>query len=600
MSTEYIIVNSCKYKVINKLGEGGFGKVYKVIKEDENNNKYFAIKEIELRNESQESIISAKKESEVLSKFNSEYIIKYYDSSINDKKFYILMEYFDGQDLRDFLINYKNNNQKIDEKIIIKIIEQICYGIKEIHDKNIIHRDLKPENILIDKNNKIKIGDFGLSKQFNSYKSYTFTARGAGTTQYTAPEILGEEKKYNKKSDLWALGCIIYELFTQNLYFYDKMTDKIQKIKNEKYQKLIDSLLTIDYKKRLDIEQIIDKFIIEKMNKYIISNRKVFGIINGNCLFNVSLQIILSCEEFIKELSHINCKGNQFINYLHQAIQYLIKGNSVLDASKFYNYFRNHIFKNYLKDDIEFDSNCLIENIINITNDELIQMGYKNYPNKINSFKGKLNEGQKKYDGCFKDIKPQTKIYSIFSLIYEENINGKCPFCSKLINRSYFNSNIMQSITMDLNNKCSKYYVRDLIEKYMKNYVYRNCLCCNRNIKCMKEIKIIKLPEILFFSIESKKSNIERSHILLSNEINLANYAPNEKNPIYRLFALNIKLGNNSYDSHYIYHVEREGIWYEINDQFVKKIQIPGENYSQNIKNLHVLLLNNNFLALKS
>ena len=83
------------------------------------------------------------------------------------------------------------------------------------------------------------------------------------------------------------------------------------------------------------------------MNKYIISNRKVFGIINGNCLFNVSLQIILSCEEFIKELSHINCKGNQFINYLHQAIQYLIKGNSVLDASKFYNYFRNHIFKNY-------------------------------------------------------------------------------------------------------------------------------------------------------------------------------------------------------------------------------------------------------------
>ena len=178
MSTEYIIINSSQYKVINQLGEGGFGKVYKVKKEDENNNKYYAIKEIELRNESQESITSAKKESEFLSKFNCEYIIKYYDSSINNKKFYILMEYFDGQDLRHFLNNYKKNNQKIDEKIIIKIIEQICFGIKEIHAQNIIHRDLKPENILIDKNNKIKIGDFGLSKQFDSYKSYNFTVRG--------------------------------------------------------------------------------------------------------------------------------------------------------------------------------------------------------------------------------------------------------------------------------------------------------------------------------------------------------------------------------------------------------------------------------------
>lgn len=190
MSTEYIIINSSQYKVI---GEGGFGKVYKVKKEDENNNKYYAIKEIELRNESQESITSAKKESEFLTKFNCEYIIKYYDSSINNKKFYILMEYFDGQDLRDFLNNYKKNNQKIDEKIIIKIIEQICYGIKEIHTQNIIHRDLKPENILIDKNNKIKIDDFGLSKQFDSYKSYTFTERGAGTTPYKAPEILGKK-----------------------------------------------------------------------------------------------------------------------------------------------------------------------------------------------------------------------------------------------------------------------------------------------------------------------------------------------------------------------------------------------------------------------
>ena len=143
------------------------------------------------------------------------------------------------------------------KNLIIDIIRQLCLGIKQIHDKNIIHRDLKPENILINKSNKLKIGDFGLSKKFNSYKTYTLTPKEAGTTQYTAPEILDEEGKYNKMSDIWSLGCIIYELFTLKMYYYDKIRDKIKIINNNKYQKLIDSLLVIDYKKRLSIDQII-------------------------------------------------------------------------------------------------------------------------------------------------------------------------------------------------------------------------------------------------------------------------------------------------------------------------------------------------------
>jgi len=578
MSTEYIIINSSKYKVINQLGEGGFGKVYKVIKEDENNSKYYAIKEIELRNESEESITSAKKESEILSKFNSEYIIKYYDSSINNKKFYILMEYFDGQDLRDFLINYKNNNQEIDEKIIIKIIEQICFGIREIHSQNIIHRDLKPENILIDKNNKIKIGDFGLSKQFNSYKSYTFTVKGAGTTEYTAPEILGEEKKYNKKSDLWALGCIIYELFTQNLYFYDKMRDKIQQIKNDKYQKLIDSLLQIDYKKRLDIEQIIDLLTVKISTERRKPNSKIFGIINGNCLFNSSLQIILSCEAFIKALRYINCKGNKFISFLNEAIQYLISGNLVFDASNFYKYYINYIG---FKDSIENDSNWLIENIINITNNELIQMGYEINRNEKDSIMRNLNkEEMKKYFKYIKNIQTQTGIYSIFSLISEEI--SYCPYCKK-ISFNDFNSTIVQKVALDINNKYNRYNVYDLIEQYMNplNYIDEHCSNCKKI--CKKKVKLIKLPEILIFSLERKKSDLERSLINLDYVINLANYASNEYNPIYKLFAINIKLGNNDNNGHYICQVEREGIWYQINDHLVEQIKKPGENYNNNI-----------------
>ena len=138
-------------------------------------------------------------------------------------------------------MNIKKKIKKIDEKIIINIIKQICLGIREIHNKNIIYRDLNPENIFLDKNNKIKIGDFGISKQFNSYKSYTFTRSGKSTTEYAAPEILGNGN-YNKKSDIYSLGCIIYELFTLSFYLHDKMRNNIKTIIN------IRSLLILHWK----------------------------------------------------------------------------------------------------------------------------------------------------------------------------------------------------------------------------------------------------------------------------------------------------------------------------------------------------------------
>ena len=78
--------------------------------------------------------------------------------------------------------------------------------MKEIHDKNLIHRDLKPSNIFISKDNKMKIGDFGISKQLIGTKHANTKT---GTSNYMAQEILKGEK-YDNKIDIWALGCIIY------------------------------------------------------------------------------------------------------------------------------------------------------------------------------------------------------------------------------------------------------------------------------------------------------------------------------------------------------------------------------------------------------
>ena len=252
-----IVINSTNYLFIKELGEGGFGKVYHVINALDEKN--YAIKEFSIKNETEDSINDIQNEAEILSKFNSDNIVKYYDSFKDEDKFYILMEYCDGKNLKSFLNEYKEKNQLIEENIISNIIRQICLGMIIIHDNNIVHRDLKPENIFINNKMDIKIGDFGISRQLDSFKKYAITIKRAGTYDYMAPEII-YEGIYNEKADIWSLGCLIYELFTLNNYSKSKFFNKIQKIDadvyDSKWQKLIDSLLQDDYNKRPNINQI--------------------------------------------------------------------------------------------------------------------------------------------------------------------------------------------------------------------------------------------------------------------------------------------------------------------------------------------------------
>ena len=142
-----ITIKGKEYEIKKELGKGGFGRVIQVL--NKSDNKYYAIKEIIIKPEMQDKLENIKKEADILSKFDCNNIVKYYDSYLDKDKFYILMEYCDGQNLRDFINEHKKNNELIEEDILYNIIKQICLGIKEIHEKNIIHRDLKPENIFM-------------------------------------------------------------------------------------------------------------------------------------------------------------------------------------------------------------------------------------------------------------------------------------------------------------------------------------------------------------------------------------------------------------------------------------------------------------------
>ena len=190
-----IAIRNKKYEVIKELGKGGFGRV--ILVKNKSDNKLFALKEIIINNEMKDKINDIQKEADILSKFNCKNIVKYYDSCLYKGKFYILMEYCEKQNLKDFINKKADNNELIEEDIICYILRQICLGIKEIHSKNIIHRDIKPENIFINEKMEIKIGDFGISKQFNPNKEYTQTLNVTGSIEYMAPEII-TKKIYNK------------------------------------------------------------------------------------------------------------------------------------------------------------------------------------------------------------------------------------------------------------------------------------------------------------------------------------------------------------------------------------------------------------------
>jgi NIMA (never in mitosis gene a)-related kinase len=126
------------------------------------------VKRIEIKPAQKKELESIKNEDQILSKIKSEHVVRYFDSFQDKDSFNIIIEFCEGLDLRNFINEYRENKNVINENLIFCFILHICLGLKEIHDQNLIHRDLKPDNLFITGDNTIKIGDFGISKQLQN------------------------------------------------------------------------------------------------------------------------------------------------------------------------------------------------------------------------------------------------------------------------------------------------------------------------------------------------------------------------------------------------------------------------------------------------
>ena len=157
-------------------------------------------------------------EVEVLKSISHESIVKYEEYFFENEKYLMVMEFCSGGDLKKAIDAQKSLKSPLSEDTVLIWFGQLISGLKYLKERKILHRDLKPNNVFLTSENKIKIGDFGLAKTLDSTYEMAETRKGARI--YMAPERHRGER-YNHKADMWALGCIMYELCTLRYTFTD-------------------------------------------------------------------------------------------------------------------------------------------------------------------------------------------------------------------------------------------------------------------------------------------------------------------------------------------------------------------------------------------
>ncbi|EGP88077.1 uncharacterized protein MYCGRDRAFT_41334, partial [Zymoseptoria tritici IPO323] len=225
------MANDKDFDVLEKIGQGSFGIIRKVRRK--NNGEVLCRKEISYTRMSDREKDQLHSELKILESLRHPNIVQYchreHLKSSHDLHLY--MEYCGNGDLGGYIRKLKERNRMAEEDFIWTIFAQLVSAFKQGQQGHtvILHRDLKPENVFLGENNSVKLGDFGLSKII---ASHDFASTYVGTPFYMSPEICAAEK-YSHHSDIWSLGCIIYELASRRVPFEARShMELVLKIKN--------------------------------------------------------------------------------------------------------------------------------------------------------------------------------------------------------------------------------------------------------------------------------------------------------------------------------------------------------------------------------
>lgn len=201
-----------RYQIIEELGKGGMGKVYRVL--DKKLNEEVALKLIKPEIASDKKTIERfSNEVKLARKIAHRSIGRMFDLNEEKGTHFITMEYVSGEDLKSFI----RRAAPLSTARTVSIIKQVCEGLSEAHQLGVIHRDLKPSNIMIDKEGNARIMDFGIARSLKA-KGLTGAGMMIGTPEYMSPEQV-EGKETDQRSDIYSLGVILYEMVTGRVPF---------------------------------------------------------------------------------------------------------------------------------------------------------------------------------------------------------------------------------------------------------------------------------------------------------------------------------------------------------------------------------------------
>jgi NIMA (never in mitosis gene a)-related kinase len=226
--------------------------------------KKYVLKTINIAGMDRRGQDEAINEVHILASLDCPYIVKYFDSFIEQKVLHIIMEFCARGDLCNLL--KVQAGRMLSEARVWRFFLQMCLGLEYLHSKKILHRDIKSMNVFLADKDSVRIGDLGVAKVLTSTAAYAHTM--VGTPYYLSPELC-EERPYNAKSDVWALGCVLYELCTLKPPF-DALNQGALILKiirgkftpvgdaySEELRDLVNACLAKDTRKRPSVKQIL-------------------------------------------------------------------------------------------------------------------------------------------------------------------------------------------------------------------------------------------------------------------------------------------------------------------------------------------------------
>ena len=469
------------FQILSKLGEGAYSTVYKVKRIID--NQVYALKKVKLMNLSEKEKENSLNEVRILASVKSNFVVSYKEAFFDEKDntLGIVMEFADRGDLYQQIVAHKKIAKFFEESDIWRIFIQLVKGLKALHDLKILHRDMKSANVFLFSNGCAKLGDLNVSKVARRGLGYTQT----GTPYYASPEVW-KDKPYDHKSDVWSLGCVLYEMITLRPPFRAKdMEGLFNKVCKGQFSKIperfsedlftiVKYLLQVNSIQRPSCEQILQHPIILKRIEYF----KSFGSdeeSEDKCLLktiHMPKNLLFLSDKLPKpnydKKFKINNNNNNNAN------------NAVDEENKNYRSFnKNGIVNNHL-------ININIEN----GKEKINYPIYSKKPSKLIPLINKRNNS------------------NISNIIERERENV-------LMNKE----NEKQNINILQNNK-NKSYILHLKEKNMNNLNNKsNHLAINRNINHNLSDEMLLKKDFNYIDIISKQKNDIRKLLLKKNNL---------------------------------------------------------------------------------